>query len=143
MQNTTFEEIEIEQSSSAQEALAPAENVTENATEDSAQDATESSAKVVLAVEDEITSVGLEATNVSNKYSEVAADSEPQKAAISVVDVEYRYPRNYLLSDVNSILKDPLMRKQNPPVLEKISISAPRGKIYALLGSSGCGKLKF
>ena len=55
--------------------------------------------------------------------------------AVEVVDLEYRYPRNaFLLSDL-------LSRRQNPaPVLDKISLRAPRGQIYALLGSSGCGE---
>lgn len=141
MQNPAFEEIEIEQSSSAPEIQTSAPETQTPAPEPEPEPkATENDDKIVaVPEEEEIVSLD-EQRNTVDKYSEVAADSEPEKAAISVVDVEYRYPRNYLLSDVNTLISDPLLRKQNPPVLEKISISAPRSKIYALLGSSGCGK---
>lgn len=58
--------------------------------------------------------------------------------AVEVVDLEYRYPQN------NFFLINLLSRRQNPaPVLDKISLRAPRGQIYALLGSSGCGECSY
>lgn len=60
----------------------------------------------------------------------------PVSVAVEVKNVEFTYKRNYL-----DILLNP--RKRNKPILKGISLSVPKGKIYALLGASGCGKSIF
>ncbi len=137
MQNLAFEDIEISASPSAppaQPEVVPSENVSPT----SVTATTTAAVSAEDNIEQQIVPEELE-----NSTFPPVPENDAAAAAVEVVDVEYRYPRNYLLSDINSLISDPLMRRQNPPVLEKISISAPRGRIYALLGSSGCGKFPF
>lgn len=134
MQNLAFEDIEISASPSAppaQPEVVPSENVSQPTS-------TATTAAAAVSAEDSIEQQIVPEELETSTFPPVPENDAA--AAVEVVDVEYRYPRNYLLSDINSLISDPLMRRQNPPVLEKISISAPRGRIYALLGSSGCGK---
>lgn len=60
--------------------------------------------------------------------------------AVEVSNVEFKYGKNYF--DPSMIISNPmgLVNMHSTQVLKKISISAPKGKIYALLGASGCGK---
>lgn len=60
--------------------------------------------------------------------------------AVEVSNVEFKYGKNYF--DPSMIITNPMgfMNMRSSQVLKKISISAPKGKIYALLGASGCGK---
>lgn len=63
--------------------------------------------------------------------------------AVEVSNVEFKYGKNYF--DPSLIISNPtgFLNMHSTQVLKKISISAPKGKIYALLGASGCGKLFF
>lgn len=63
--------------------------------------------------------------------------------AVEVSNVEFKYGKNYF--DPSLIISNPmgLLNIHSTQVLKKISISAPKGKIYALLGASGCGKCYF
>ncbi len=54
-------------------------------------------------------------------------------AAVKVDGVEFTYSTSYLEWMLNPF------KKKNEPILKGISLSVPKGKIYALLGASGCG----
>lgn len=71
--------------------------------------------------------------NMVSKHSNIEIEMPPVSVAVEVKNVEFTYKRNYL-----DVLTNP--RKKNKPILKGISLSVPKGKIYALLGASGCGK---
>ena len=70
--------------------------------------------------------------------------SSTLQMAVETRNLHFRY--DYNLFDLSTIITDPLgklngLMKESKPVLQNVSISVPKGKIYALLGPSGCGKL--
>lgn len=67
--------------------------------------------------------------------------SKDSNLIVKIKNASFKYTTNYF--DVSTYLNgNPFSGKKHPLILENISISVPKGTIYALLGSNGCGKFK-
>lgn len=65
-------------------------------------------------------------------------NTKPSDFIVQIKETSFKYSTNYF--DVNTWLDNPFSKIKHSLILDNISVSVPKGCIYALLGSNGCGK---